>query len=68
MTASIRTSERDPRVDRPTAGLPGWAARRRDEEINTDALTAMPQQIGGHNRAGGWRRLKALLEQADARR
>jgi hypothetical protein len=135
MTASSRTYERDPRVDRYIGRLPGWqrdvcgqlrdvihaadpgitetikrtvqpyfvlqgnvcallAAKNRvnlflydggivpdpegivtsghgnktartisfreGERINTVALTAMLQQIVANNRAGGWRKLKAL--------
>jgi hypothetical protein len=33
---------------------------REGERINTGALTAMLQQIAANNRAGGWRKLKAL--------
>jgi hypothetical protein len=55
-----------------TAGHTNKTARmiavRRGEEINADALTAMLQQIVTNNRAGGWRKLKALSAQGDARR
>ena len=55
-----------------TAGHANKTARtiavRRGEEINADALTAMLQQIVANNRAGGWRKLKALSGQGDAPR
>jgi hypothetical protein len=46
-----------------TAGHDNKTARtvsfRRDEAINTPALTAMLRQIVANNRAGGWRKLKS---------
>jgi hypothetical protein len=36
--------------------------------VSPQALTTMLLQIVASNRAGGWRRLTALSEQADARR
>lgn len=46
-----------------TAGHENKTARmisfRREEKINSRALTAMLKQIIANNRAGGWRKLKA---------
>jgi hypothetical protein len=45
-----------------TAGHDNKTARtvsfRREEKINSRALTAMLKQIIANNRAGGWRKLK----------
>jgi hypothetical protein len=41
---------------------------RRGDTVDSQALTAMLQQIVANNRAGGWRRLKALSAQGDAGR
>ncbi len=59
----------DPLVADPegiiTAGQGNETARqisvREGEPINTGALTAMVREIAAHNRAGGWRKLKAAL-------
>jgi hypothetical protein len=38
---------------------------RQGERVNASALTAMLEQVIANNRAGGWRKLKPLLEQRD---
>jgi hypothetical protein len=57
----------DPLVSDPegiiTAGQENETARqisiREGERINARALTAMVREMAAHNRAGGWRKLKA---------
>jgi hypothetical protein len=57
----------DPLVDDPAGLITGGhdnatgrtIAIHRDEEPEADAFTAIIRQIAGHNRAGGWRKLRA---------